>query len=921
MKIKQVMSKRVFPLFLAFVLVFSQLIGAVAFPLAFATSAQTEVVKLVEWNFDNETLEATGGIEQNIGRSVSIYGAKTTSFVLGYNGSRAINSNGWHVAGEKYWQAQFSTLGFENIQLSSKHFGSASGPRDFSVQFSLDEVNWTDVGALTLPTANTWFSVDQLRLPTEVNDKETVYVRWLNTSSVSVGGLTIGSTGTNRIDDIVINGSPVGLGEEPIEVEGPISIADARSKMGQEVTIIGVANINQGLLQENRFSLYLQDGEAGIQLFNHNTSDLPFVKEGDLIKATGVVGEHNNVTQLAVTEVEVLKQNQAVDAKQVLIADYMDFVVAESYEGQLVTFEGYIRNVNDYFNGGATISIIDEDFNSVDIRVWESTGIDLSQIEQNAWYEITAISSQFRTTYQVLPRRNADIQKITEQRPAPTTKNREFTAIVERVVDGDTIRLATPVLGTTNVRFLNMDTAETYHTVKNDLDANQMYHGQQAALHLRTMLSDGDMVTLRLGEEPLDAFGRLLAEVITKDGVNTNLQMVRDGMAPTYFIYPFENEVVAEYAEAARKAREEQLGIWNPDDLLLEMPFVFRARERGSNLSRYVGNFMTKEYVSPDHYSVIAPEYRVFFSKAQGESLGYEPLRLTDQEALDMDTNALGVDFQGTDTAEFVTSDVGLATVGAYGSTIMWESSKQKVVSSTGEVTNPRFKSEEVVLTATIQKGELQATKQFTIVVQPLIHELVSWNFDQETPFATGGIEANASQEITVVGATVTANYAAGFGTPSRAINSNGWNSEEDSYWFIQFQTTGYQNIELSARQFGSNTGPRDFKVQYSIDNETWVDIDGGAIVVGNNWTSGITNLMLPTEVENKEVVYIRWLKTSYVSVTGGTVGSGGTNRIDDIMITGTEKKLVGNGHVGRPIAPPGKPESPGKQGQSQKNK
>ncbi|MCD8511200.1 MAG: thermonuclease family protein, partial [Bacillus sp. (in: Bacteria)] len=273
---------------------------------------------------------------------------------------------------------------------------------------------------------------------------------------------------------------------------------------------------------------------------------------------------------------------------------------------------------------------------------------------------------------------------------------------IGRVVDGDTITLKTPVLGATNVRFLNMDTAETYHTVRNELDQHQMDHGNRATAHMQTMLEEGDIVTLRLGSEPLDGFGRLLAEVISPSGVNTNLKMVRDGHAPTYFIYPFEDEVVAKYAEAAKLAREEGLGIWNPEDPLLEMPFVFRARESGRPLSRYVGNFKTKEFVAPDHFEIVPPEYRVFFTKQQALDLGYTPLELSDQEAIDMDKNALAVEFQGSDSAASVVNNVVLVTEGSYGSTISWESSHPEVIATTGEVTNPDFSDVEVTLTATI---------------------------------------------------------------------------------------------------------------------------------------------------------------------------------------------------------------------------
>mgnify|MGYP005750183039 CR=1 FL=1 len=893
-------SSRLFPLFLAIIFIFSQFAGAIVIPTTASSvqAAQTETVSIVEWNFNQDTAKSTGGTVDNINQEITLNGANLNGYVAGFGtGSRAINSNGWHTSGDSYWMISFDASGYEDLALTSYHLGSGTGPKDFEAQYSLDGFNWTEIpnGTIqitgTTTTANSWARLVGLPLPEVVSDQEQVFVRWLNTSNVSINGGTVGSTGTNRIDEIKITGVPVGAGsapieEDPIDEEGPLTIKDARALIGQEVTVEGIANIDQGLLQAGRFSLYIQDEEAGIQLFNFNESQFPDVKKGDLVRATGVVGQHSGVTQITVSEVEVLENNLEVPVKVVDLKTYMNPAKANEFEGQLVRFEGYIRNINDYFNGGVSISAINEEFDSVDLRVWESTGIDLTQLSRNTWYEVTAISSRYNTSYQVLPRSNADIVKLEEQKSAPTTRNREFQVEIGRVVDGDTITLKTPILGATNVRFLNMDTAETYHTVRNEMDQHQMDFGKRAGAYLQTLLQEGDIVTLRLGDEPLDGYGRLLAEVISPSGVNTNLEMVRKGMAPTYFIYPFESEIVAEYAEAARLAREEGLGIWNSANPLLEMPFVFRAREQGRGLSRYVGNFQTKEYVAPDHYEIVPPEYRVFFTKAQAESLGYTQLQLSDQEAIDMDKNALRVVFQGTDNVENVTQNVLLNTTGSYGSTITWESSHPEVVAVNGEVAPPSYKDVNVTLTATIVKGSLVETKRFVINVKPQIFELLSFNFDADSPVATGGKDINEHQEITTVGSTITG-YVAGFGNPSRSINSNGWNGSGESYWLVQLNTEGYQNVTLSSRQFGSNTGPRDFVLQYSLDNMSWVSVEGGEVTVANNWNSGVlNNVLLPEEANNQETVYVRWLNTSNTSINGGTVSSGGTSRIDEIVIT-----------------------------------
>ncbi len=193
-------------------------------------------------------------------------------------------------------------------------------------------------------------------------------------------------------------------------------------------------------------------------------------------------------------------------------------------------------------------------------------------------------------------------------------------------MDGDTIHLDTPVLGATKVRYVNIDTPETYHSPKNELDQNQLDHGNAAKVYLNSLLQPGDEVIVKVGEEATDDYGRLLAQIIRKsDGLNTNLEMVQQGYASTYFLWPIGDESDYEmYQSAVKKAKDAGIGIWNPENPLLELPFEFRAREQGKGLLRYVGNSQTKEYVAPKNFEEVPVEKRIFFASAQeAEANGY----------------------------------------------------------------------------------------------------------------------------------------------------------------------------------------------------------------------------------------------------------------------------------------------------------
>lgn len=88
--------------------------------------------------------------------------------------------------------------------------------------------------------------------------------------------------------------------------------------------------------------------------------------------------------------------------------------------------------------------------------------------------------------------------------------------------------------------------------------------------------------------------------------------MVRKGHAVTYFIYPNFNHFM-EYQSALVQAKNEGLGIWNPNNPLEELPFVFRARISHRGLTKWVGDSQTKQIYSPNDYKKVPVERRIFF--------------------------------------------------------------------------------------------------------------------------------------------------------------------------------------------------------------------------------------------------------------------------------------------------------------------
>lgn len=165
---------------------------------------------------------------------------------------------------------------------------------------------------------------------------------------------------------------------------------------------------------------------------------------------------------------------------------------------------------------------------------------------------------------------------------------------------------------------------------------------------------------------------------------------------------------------------------------------------------------------------------------------------------------------------------------------------------------------------------------------------VVMWNFDDQDITADGGIPANLSKlaQNTSSGPYT---FPIGIGGTGFACSSNGWDGYYN-YWLIDFATTGYYSITVSSIQRSSATGPRDFKIQYGFSSSgPWTDLPGATLItLADNYTSGVvSNVPLPSACDNQPDVFLRWIMVNGISVAGGSVGSAGTSRMENLYIMG----------------------------------
>ena len=164
-----------------------------------------------------------------------------------------------------------------------------------------------------------------------------------------------------------------------------------------------------------------------------------------------------------------------------------------------------------------------------------------------------------------------------------------------------------------------------------------------------------------------------------------------------------------------------------------------------------------------------------------------------------------------------------------------------------------------------------------------------------------GNIAADVGSGVaTGVHASANSDWSApsGNGSP-HSWSVNNWGVGD--YFQYQVSTLGVAGIQLAWDQTSSSTGPRDFVLKYSTNGTTFTQFGGTFTVLANtatggrtNWQSGVydaayhTNVDLSsvTALDNQSAVYFRLVNNSTTNANGGTVGTAGTDRMDNFLVS-----------------------------------
>lgn len=130
------------------------------------------------------------------------------------------------------------------------------------------------------------------------------------------------------------------------------------------------------------------------------------------------------------------------------------------------------------------------------------------------------------------------------------------TYLVTQVYDGDTIEVLMD--GTREkVRFIGVDTPETGGN-GTDIEC----YGPEASQYTKSLL-EGERVTLLADPKTnnRDLYDRLLRYVVrSKDNLDVNLALIRDGYSPAYKVFPHTRS--ADFVAMEQDAQERSVGLW-----------------------------------------------------------------------------------------------------------------------------------------------------------------------------------------------------------------------------------------------------------------------------------------------------------------------------------------------------------------------
>ena len=160
----------------------------------------------------NITAEIGSGVASGFHLGASIY-----SNPAGNGSAESFSSTNWAVG--DFYQFALSTVGYTGLTVSFDQISSGSGPSQFLFTYSTDGTTFTPFGsAYSVLSAPSWSSgtptpltsyTNGLASITALDNTSVVYFRLVNNSATAVNGSPVAVGGTDRVDNFMVEATPI----------------------------------------------------------------------------------------------------------------------------------------------------------------------------------------------------------------------------------------------------------------------------------------------------------------------------------------------------------------------------------------------------------------------------------------------------------------------------------------------------------------------------------------------------------------------------------------------------------------------------------------------------------------------------------------------------------------------------------------
>lgn len=187
------------------------------------------------------------------------------------------------------------------------------------------------------------------------------------------------------------------------------------------------------------------------------------------------------------------------------------------------------------------------------------------------------------------------------------------------------------------------------------------------------------------------------------------------------------NDVSFRYRESLDGEATETLGVSDsPVNEYIDVKVVLNQVAKTVNIWFDGEAVLEKKFYEEDagEFAYISAEligrncHSVYF-----DSLKVNTAEVNDEDTVNMDYEWLAYENFGIEPDSEITSDIPLPQTTKYGSSVLWSTSNESVISKTGAVTRSMESDTTVTLTATIKCGEKERMRTYNLTVKKLVYD------------------------------------------------------------------------------------------------------------------------------------------------------------------------------------------------------